>query len=242
MVFKILNVCVFFTFFVTNVQAGAFQIDPVRVELAPGQLSAALMLRNDDNDTSIIRIEARAWSQKNGEDVFEATKEILVTPPIATIDAGAEQVVRVALRRPLNPEQELTYRIFLQEVPSPPRPGFNGLQVALRISIPVFAIPGSSAIPKPAWKITYQAKEHALLIGATNEGNAHLQVQDFKILKPGIDTVLATQSISSYLLGGQRREWTIKLDPSVRISGTKLRLTAMTDAGSLDQELEINAP
>jgi fimbrial chaperone protein len=227
---------------VTNAQAGAFQIDPVRVELAPDQLSAALILRNDDKETSIIRIEARAWTQKNGEDVFEPTKQILVTPPIATIAAGAEQVVRVALRRPLDPEQELTYRIFLQEVPPPPQPGFNGLQVALRISIPVFAVSGSSAIPKPSWKIRYQAQEHAFLIRATNEGNAHLQVQDFKLIKPGTNTVLALQSISSYLLGGQSREWTIKLDTSVRISDTRLRLTATTDAGNLDQELEIDAP
>lgn len=239
---RFLSACIFFTFFVTNAQAGAFQIDPVRVELSPDQLSAALVLRNDEKETSVIRIEARAWTQKNGEDVFESSKQILVTPPIATIAAGAEQVVRVALRRPLDPEQELTYRIFLQEVPPPPRPGFNGLQVALRISIPVFAVPGSSATPKPTWKIKYQAHEHALFIGATNEGNAHLQVQDFKLLKPGTDTVLAMQSISSYLLGGQNREWTIKLDPSVRISGTRLRLMAMTDAGNLDQELEIDAP
>jgi len=228
-------------FLLAGAHAGSFQIDPVRVELAPNRLSATLVVHNDGSDPAVIRIEARSWRQSNGEDLFESTKEVLVTPPIITIAPGAEQIVRVALRQPIDPQRELSYRIFLQEVPPPPRPGFSGLQVALRISIPVFAKPGPAAKPNVGWKASYDAKARALRLNASNEGNAHLQIQEFKFLQPDSDTVVARHSVASYLLPGQGREWNIKLDPTVH-PGRVLRLKAATDAGDLDQEISIDAP
>ena len=121
--------------------AGSFMVVPTRIELAPGKLSATLTIRNDDKEPAVIRLEPRAWDQKGDQDLYEATKEVLVTPPIVTVAPGAEQIVRIALRRPLDPQRELNYRLFLQEVAPPPRPGFSGLQVALRISMPIFARP-----------------------------------------------------------------------------------------------------
>lgn len=227
---------------VSAAQAGSFMVDPTRIELAPGQLSATLTIRNDDREPAVIRVEARAWDQQGEQDLYDASKEILVTPPIITVPPGADQLVRIALRRPLDPAKELSYRIFLQEVPPPPRPGFSGLQVALRISLPVFAKPALGIAPKADWKVTYQPKEHALRVNLANAGNAHLQLQEFKFSAPGGDAVVALQQTSTYLLPGKTRDWTIKLAPSVRVAGNRLRLRASTDAGDMDQELELEKP
>lgn len=218
--------------------AGSFMVDPVRVELGPYQLSSALTLRNDDKEPAVIRIEARAWDQSGNEDTFEPSKEILVTPPIVTIPPGAEQIIRVALRRALDPQKELQYRIFMQEVPPPPRPGFSGLQVALRISVPVFVQPDSSVAAKPVWKVAYRAKDQILQVRLSNAGNAHVQMQEFRLSEPK-KVAFTVQQASVYVLPGHSHEWTIKLDPSVRIAGTKVLLKAATDAGEVDQELDI---
>lgn len=223
-------------------QAGSFMVDPTRIELAPGQLSATLTIRNDGREPAVIRVEARAWAQQGEQDLYEASKEILVTPPIISVPPGADQIVRIALRRPLDPLKELSYRIFLQEVPPPPQPGFSGLQVALRISLPVFAKPGEAIAPKANWKVAYLAKEHALRVGLANTGNAHLQLQEFRLSAPGTDSVVALRQTSLYLLPGKSRDWLIKLAPSVRMAGERLRLRASTDAGDMDQELEIEKP
>lgn len=222
--------------------AGSFMVDPTRIELGPGQLSATLTIRNDDREPAVIRIEPRAWEQQHGEDLYAPSKEILVTPPIVTVAPGAEQIVRVALRRALDPKKELTYRIYLQEVPPPPRPGFSGLQVALRISLPVFAKPGDAAVPRATWSAGYLAREHALRVSLANTGNAHLQLQEFKLSAPGSDATLALQQTAVYLLPGQSRDWLLKLNASVRISVQRLRLKAVTDAGEMDQELELEKP
>lgn len=226
----------------SNAQAGSFMVDPTRIELGQGQLSATLTIRNDDKEPSVIRVEARAWDQQGEQDTYEVSKEILVTPPIITVPPGGDQIVRIALRRPLDPAKELSYRIFLQEVPPPPRPGFSGLQVALRISLPVFAKPATGIAPKASWKVAYQPKEHALRVNLANNGNAHLQLQEFKFSTPGSDAVLALQQTSVYLLPGKTREWTIKLAPKMRVAGDRLRLRASTDAGDMDQELELEKP
>jgi fimbrial chaperone protein len=224
-----------------SAQAGSFMVDPTRIELAPGRLSATLTIRNDDSEPAVIRVEARSWAQSGGEDQYQSSREILVSPPIMTIAPGGEQIVRIALRRPLDPLKELSYRIFLQEVPSAPRPGFSGLQVALRISLPVFVAPASGAAPKAAWNVAYLAREHALRVGLANAGNAHLQLQEFKLSAPGSSATLALQQTSAYLLPGQRRDWLIKLDPAQRIAGDRLRLRAKTDGGEMEQELEIDS-
>ena len=220
-------------------QAGSFMVDPTRIELAPGKLSATLTIRNDDKEPAVIRLEPRVWDQKGEEDLYEATKEVLVTPPIVTIAPGAEQIVRIALRRPLDPLKELTYRLYLQEVAPPPRPGFSGLQVALRISMPIFAKPGDAVLPRPEWKVAYQGKEHSLRVHLSNRGNAHLQLQEFKLSAPGADKMLALQQTSAYVLAGKNRDWLLKLDPALRLPEGKLRLRASTDAGETDSEVEI---
>ena len=219
--------------------AGSFMVDPTRIELAPGKLSATLTIRNDDKEPAVIRLEPRAWDQKGDQDLYEATKEVLVTPPIVTVAPGAEQIVRIALRRPRDPQRELNNRLFLQEVAPPPRPGFSGLQVALRISMPIFARPGEAVAPKPEWTVAYQAKEHSLRVNLANSGSAHLQMQEFKLSAAGSDQILALQQSSVYLLPGRSREWLLKLDPAVRIPAGKLRLRASTDAGETDSEIEI---
>ena len=233
---------IFSTAMFSCAEAGSFMVDPTRIELGPDQLSATLVIRNDGDEPSVIQVEARAWSQKDGDDVYTPTKELLVTPPIVTVPPGGEQILRIALRRPLDAQKEIPYRIYLQEVPPPIKPGFRGLQVALRISLPVFAKPGDAAVPRAVWKVAYDAGAHALRATLANAGTAHLQLQEFTLAAPGSDTVLAMRQVALYVLPGQSRDWLIKLEPSVRIAGERLRLRAATDAGNVDKELELDKP
>ena len=71
----------------------------------------------------------------------------MATPPIFTVPPKGTQVIRVGLRRAADAQQGLSYRMFLQEVPPPPRQGLQGLQVALRLSLPVFVMPARDARP-----------------------------------------------------------------------------------------------
>ena len=118
-----------FTSGLTN--AATWAIDPVRVELSPQQQTAAITIKNNSNLATTIQINVVAWTQSKGKDVYTPSKELLVSPPIITIAANGEQIIRAALRRPADTTNELAYRINLQELPARVAPEFSGLQVAL---------------------------------------------------------------------------------------------------------------
>jgi fimbrial chaperone protein len=222
--------------------AGDLQVDPVRIDLSPRQQTVAVTVHNNSDKPTSIQIEAVAWSQAGGKDVYAPTRELLVSPPIVTIAPGAEQIIRAALRRQADATLELAYRIYLQELPPAPTPGFMGLHVALRIGLPVFVMPLSgSAAPKMVWTVA-PAREDSLKVVLNNQGNAHVQVTDFALLVTGTDKTIAAEAGSSYVLAGQTREWLLKAVISDYQSGGRLRLKAYTDAGAIDMELPLGSP
>src|SRR5215470_478534 len=74
--------------------AGSFEVNPVRVDLSAAARTAAVTVRNTGAEAVVVQLSVVAWSQEDGRDVYSDTKEILATPPIATIPAGGEQIIR----------------------------------------------------------------------------------------------------------------------------------------------------
>jgi fimbrial chaperone protein len=222
--------------------AAGWSIDPVRVDLYATQQTAAITVGNDSAQPTAIQIQAVTWTQVEGKDVYTPTKEILVSPPIFTIAPKSEQVIRVALRRQADTASELTYRINLHELPSQPKPGFMGIQVALRVSLPVFVQrQDGKALAKMTWNVS-RLPDNMLKVRLKNQGSAHVQVSDFSLLASGSDRQIAGEAGSSYVLAGQSREWLLKMNSSKKLTGGSLRLKAYTDAGNIDTELELDKP
>jgi len=236
------TLCTLAIFLPCTSMAAGWEIDPVRVELSPQQQSAAITLKNGSDQPTSIQIQAVAWSQTEGKDVYTPTKELLVSPPIVTIAPQAEQIIRVALRRQADASNELTYRINLQELPAKPAPGFTGVQVALRISLPVFIKPqNGEAAPKATWNVS-RMTDNKVKVTVRNTGNAHIQVSDFGLYAQGITEAIASESGSSYVLAGQTHEWVLSTSPFEKLTAKHLRLKAYTDADNFDTELVLGKP
>jgi fimbrial chaperone protein len=222
--------------------AAGWNIDPVRLELSPQQQTAALTVTNESDQPTSIQIQAVAWSQAEGKDVFTPTKEVLVSPPFVTIPAKGEQIIRVALRRKADAVNELTYRINLQELPPPHAPEFVGVQVALRIGLPVFVqSQNGQAAAKVTWNVS-QLADNTLKVQAQNKGNAHIQISDFALYVPGADKPISDQTGSSYILSGQSHEWLLKSVSLGNSNPDRLRLKAYSDADNIDMELVLGKP
>lgn len=217
--------------------AGSFSVSPVRATLSAGQPVAALTVRNTGSEPTVIQLEVVSWSQQGGKEVYAPTREILATPPIFTVPAGGSQVVRVGLRRSPDTQREMTYRLFLQEVPAPPKPGFQGLQVALRIGVPVFVMPAAAAAPVLKWQ-AFRSPQGQLQVRLSNTGNAHIQVASFTVASvEGAD--LGVHQVSSYVLPGHSTEWILKHSVA---TGTALKIFAKTDAGDVRAEVIVQEP
>ena len=220
------------------VAAGSFQVNPIRVDMSARVTAAALTIRNDGDEPVVVQLSVLAWSQELGEDKYGATNEALVTPPIATIAAGAQQIVRVGLRRPPDPRRELAFRLFLQEVPPPPKPDFNGLQVALRVSLPVFVAPLAPSTRQLAWAAKI-GPDGAIRLTVRNTGNTHVQISDFE-LRPSDDEVpIAHEAGLAYALAGESREWLLRSLTARSKKATDLRLKAITDAGEIEAVVKL---
>lgn len=223
---------------IADVDAGSFQVNPIRIDLTRGATNAAITVRNDGAEPVVVQSSVVGWSQENGQDIYAPTPDALVTPPIMTVPAGGEQIVRVGLRRPPDPQRELTYRVYLQEVPPPPKPGFTGLQVALRVGLPVFIAPLATPVRRLEWSAQVRP-EGALVLSAENTGNAHVQVTDFELRSVGVGESVVHESSLAYVLAGQRHQWTLSA-PADRVKSVReLRLKAFTDAGEIDTAVPV---
>ena len=218
--------------------AGSFQVNPIRVDMTKGATTAAITVRNDGEEPIVVQSSVVKWTQDNGQEVYAPTTEALVTPPIMTVPPGGEQIVRVGLRRRPDPQRELAYRLYLQEVPPPPKPGFTGLQVALRVGLPVFVAPGAPGIRRLEWSAQI-GQDGVIRLAAQNTGNAHVQVTDFELGLPGAGEPIAHESTLAYVLAGQRRQWTLPAPPDRVKSVSEFRLKAYTDAGEIDTAVKV---
>ena len=110
-----------------------------------------MTLRNQEADPVTIRAYPLEWRQADGGEAYAETSAVIVSPPIFTIAPGATQLIRVGLRSPSGARQ--AYRLIIEEVPDA-SPG-NGIRVALRLNLPLYAmIPAgqASAVRWSAWQ------------------------------------------------------------------------------------------
>ena len=224
-------------FFCTVLNAGSFQVDPVRVTLSAEARVAALTIRNLDAGDMVVQLQLRAWSQRAGEDVFTETEALLVTPPIVQIPGGGEQIVRVGLRGQPGAGDEQSYRLFVREVPPAPAAGFQGLQVALQVSLPVFVLPAEPLREDVRWQLA-RSGDGSLELRARNAGTRHLQLLG-ATLRPEDGPAIARPDLTGYVLPGQTMSW--RVDAPAPPAGTPLRFEARTDSGAVEATLVLPA-
>ena len=207
-------------------------IVPVTFEMSPGQMTSVLTIQNRTDREADFQVRPFAWDQSAGDDHLVPTDALMVSPPLGRIAVGAEQVVRLVLRRPAQ-GQEASYRILLDQVPPPPEPGHVGF--ALRLSIPVFAEPASRVAP-PHLRWSVQPHGDAYYLVAVNSGGRHEVVRDLALTTAEGRALLLESNVSPYVLAGATRQWRI-LTQSFAPSREALRLKGHADGGVIDQSV-----
>jgi fimbrial chaperone protein len=216
--------------------AQSLSVLPVNIFLAPGQSATTLTVTNQGSSETSIQIRAYAWSQKDGEDQLAACDVVVVSPPLATIAAGATQVVRLILRQP--PQgKEATYRILIDQIPPPAEPGI--VHVVLRLSIPIFAEPASRAIPHVQFHLERDSTQMYLV--ASNDGFRHEAIRNFTLSGSGGRQWTPASGTSPYILAGATRRWPLNQQSPLPQPGETLQLTAHADTGAIEQQVTVAA-
>jgi fimbrial chaperone protein len=209
-------------------QTAGLTIFPVTVEMPPGERAATLTIQNHSDTDTTFQIRAFSWAQQNGAEQLLPTDSLLVSPPLGTIAAGKDQVVRLVLRQPAQ-GREATFRILFDQILAPPKPG--SVNFALRLSIPVFAEPPTHVAPHLAW-----STDRSWLV-AVNDGSAHETVRNIAIATSNRRMLKVEQNVSPYVLAGATRRWQILAPNFSALTDAPLRLKAEADSGAIDQPL-----
>jgi fimbrial chaperone protein len=219
-----------------TVRAQSLAVLPVSLQMAPGQMAAALTLINQAATETSVQIRVFTWKQPDGNDQLIPSDEVMVSPPLGTIAAGATQVVRLILRKP--PQGlEASYRILVDQIPAPAAPGT--VRIALRLSIPIFAEPVTRIAPHLQWRI--EGGRGQLYLVSVNDGSRHETVRDIVLTTSGGGLPKIEPNVSPYVLAGATRRWRIVTAGLSPAFGTAARLTARADAGAIDQSVAVGA-
>lgn len=209
--------------------AGSFSVNPVRLDLSAKQPVASVTVRNDGTEPTVVQLELKNWAQADNSDVYDSTSELLATPPLFTVPPGGSRVVRVGLRRRPDPLHELTYRLYLEEVPPPLDADSRGMRMTLRVGVPVFVAANGNTKPELAWS-TVAEPDGKIKLGLVNSGNEHVKIADLELIADSGGTHSSgVQRVATYVLPGQKREWLVQMDGPVA-AGAAIRIKAHTDS------------
>lgn len=202
-------------------KAGDFAVSPVRIELdAETKPVVALTVRNRSDAATVIQVEIRQWRAAGDQDEYIESRDLVVTPPLFTLKPHGAQVMRVGLRQRNATTEERSFRLYLREVPQSPAPGFNGLNVALRLGVPVF-VNAPDIRPQLDWQLTSETPG-AVTLTARNSGSAHARLRKLNLLNAE-GKLLGGMELARDILPGQHRQWSLPLDP-MPAAGASLRL------------------
>ena len=222
--------------------AGSFSVTPLRIDLSRSETTRVINLHNLEDKPVTVQLQVMAWSHKDGKDQFTLTRDVIVTPQVFHLKANGLQIIRVGMLRKPDANDELAYRLFIEEIPAPPPADLKGAQLALKITLPVFIAP--EKIPSP--KIEFQTSvepDGKLKVSIVNRGQAHAQIQQMTVFaKDKSEKSLASHEKSLYVLPGQERHLLLKTDVRDLAGIDKFFITATTRHGPIESHASAAPP
>lgn len=204
----------------TATQAASLQVAPTSLQLEPRQNAEALWITN--NGTAPVDVQARVfrWTQQEGRDALEPTTDLVVSPPMQSLAAGQQQLIRVVRRVPEPPATQAAYRVIVDEVPGLD-PGREGMQFVLRYSLPVFLQPEQARGEGHQLQASVIPQDDGrMLLEVRNLGDRYAQLADLALGSPERPQIFQP-GLVGYVLAGQTMRWPLDM-PAARLAGATL--------------------
>lgn len=219
--------------------AASLQVAPTSVELHADEKGEAVWLSNTDSDTPVrAQVRLFRWTQKNGEDTLEPTRDLAISPPLVELAGGARQLVRVIRTGPPPNGAEASYRIIVDEVPSGATAEQTGLKFLLRYSIPVFVLPvGEAPITYDLSPRLERAGDAATLV-VGNSGRQHAQLADLAYIDASGKRHELMAGLVGYVLPGQTMRWALPASASRYADGGSFK--ARINGEAVEQTLALD--
>jgi fimbrial chaperone protein len=216
-------------------EAAQLKVSPIRVELGVDRPVEVVTLANPGKEPMLVQVRLRQWSHPTGQDVYADSRDVLVNPMVFELQPGEQQVVRVGLTKPMAAEKELSYRLFVQQLPNQGVGEARAVTTLLSLALPLFIAPRELLPPDLAWRVEPKsATEVAVQI--ENKGNLHAEISSIALNRQNGEQV-ASIDRRIYVLPGQRREVVVPGD-NLNVA-ERLTLTAASKHGRIETALRV---
>jgi fimbrial chaperone protein len=210
------------------VSAQSLSIAPVTLNMVPGQRATSLTITNAGSVETAVQIRPFVWEQ-NPQDSLTPASDVVVSPPIVKIPANGSQVVRILVRHATS-DRELSYRLLIDQLPRSTTPGT--VQFALRISLPVFVEPATTATAKLQARIAVDAGRQVLIL--ENNGGRHEKLRQIALHRESGLPLGVDGGAQLYLLAGATRSFPLAGEPLQSRTTRPYRVTAQSIDGPID--------
>lgn len=186
--------------------AAALRISPIGVDIRSDERAAAVTIFNSDNEPVTLQVRLFKWGQVDGEDRLEPATDLIASPPSLKIEPNKSFTLRVARTSTGAVAGELSYRLFIDELPKPidPRAVSQGVRMVLRTSMPVFVV-DKTAIARLAWRV-WEDKD-GIHAEATNSGLRHAKIGGLRLELADGSVLTLAQGLAGYVLAGSTKRF-----------------------------------
>ncbi len=225
-IIQIAWLCMLGIFFVSEACANVLEVTPVQLSLSPSQRIGVLKVTNRGDEPSLLQLSLLDWEQTpNGKDIYKASHDVLLTPPLFTLPAHKTQVVRFALRHPTYTLLQKAYRIHLKEVQQSRQKKMGQmLYFLMDISLPLFVQP-QHIVENDIWS-TQRIDTHHLKLNLYNDGNVSLFVNQWQLVAnddlPG--SITKKYSTFAYVLPHCSHSWIVKINSNRNYTDIKSKI------------------
>jgi fimbrial chaperone protein len=225
------------TLFAQTAQADGLAVYPLRVDLTATQTASSIQLTNGDPAAQLIHARVFVWDQSGGTDKLTPARDIILSPPIFTLEPGTTQMLRLGLLDAVPPSTESAYRVVITEVPTSTQIGH--IRLTLTLSIPVFVAPQNPAIPD--LEVRAQRLDHRhVRLTFTNPGTAHVRVTDVRWRVPNSTHIEGQDPSLFYVLPGGLVQKTISFADSDNAGAVAIE--AVSDGRTYTSLVQIQQP
>ena len=225
-------------------RTSTFNVSPLKIVLSGKSSSALVEITNQSAEPLRLQLSVSSWDQSlTGEVLLKETDEVILFPPLLTIEPGEKRKVRLGTVTPRG-VTEKSYRIVLEELPpaaDSPTEARNQIRVLTRMTIPVFLEPSKQVASGHITDLTVHRS--AVSFEIRNTGTTHFTIQQVEVVGTGATgrPLLTRQLDGWYVLAGGSRRYDLSLSADECRDLRMVSVDVQTDAGPFNARLDLPA-
>jgi fimbrial chaperone protein len=214
--------------------AANFTVTPTEVNLSPSATSALVTVRNSGKLPLRFEITLVSWSEdEHGKMTLNPSSDVTFFPKLVELSPGASRNIRIGINPGTARDVELSFRLFVEELPDQSAPAANTVALRTKVGIPVFVRPAKPV--RTAVIDGVSVENGKVLTRIRNTGNLHVSVDSISVKGAGASAAptFTKEGPGWYVLPGATRIFEVPMTATECKSTTSVAVEAFGHNRSL---------